>query len=181
MDVCQSTLSRLRTAMAYGEKDHPNRPPNIRSVFTHSHLILNVKLSGRILHIIPWRLIQAHADVVLLIQVLTQDLPDHVADIFGSRIEVFEFLRIQVQVFMVKAPLDLLFDDVLEHLQIDQVARHGVYFSADLDLQLIIVAVVIGVIAQPEDLLILLIAPVGIVQPVGGIEVGATENSYSHA
>jgi hypothetical protein len=42
-------------------------------------------------------------------------------------------------------------------------------------------AVVIGVIAQPEDLLILLIAPVGIVQPVGGIEVGATENSYSHA
>jgi hypothetical protein len=40
---------------------------------------------------------------------------------------------------------------------------------------------VIGIVAEPENLLILLIAPVRIVQPVGGIEVGATENSYSHA
>lgn len=79
---------------------------------------------------------------------------------------------------MVEVLFDLFFDDVFEYFQVDQVVCYRVYFFVYFDFQFVIMAMVVGVIVQFEDFLIFFIVLVGIVQLVGGIEMGVMENSY---
>ena len=86
-----------------------------------------------------------------------QDLPDDVADVFGSGIEVAELFGVEIEVLVVEALLDLFVDEVFEDFQVDQVAGFRIYFAGQFDLQLVVVTVVMRVIAQAEDLSVLLL------------------------
>ena len=82
--------------------------------------------------------------------------------------------HVNVQVFVVHGLLDLLFDDVLEIFQIHAVARVLCRLALDGHVQLVVVAVPVGVGAFAKDLEVFGLIPIVIPQLVGGIESGAT-------
>ena len=118
--------------------------------------------------------------VLRLGQVWAQNLPDDHADIFRRRVQVAELHRIEIQVMVVEAVFHLLLDQVGQPAKIDDVAGSRVYLARYFHFQFIIVAVVIGVVAQAEYCTVALIRPGRIVQTVGGIEMRASDNSYFH-
>ena len=112
---------------------------------------------------------------------LPQDVPDDVADVLGSGIEIAELLCVEVEIFVVEALFYLFLDEVFQVFEIDEVACFRIDFTADFYLQFVIVAVVVGVVAQAENLPVLFVRPGGVVQAMRCIEVGFTENGDAHS
>ncbi len=83
---------------------------------------------------------------------------------------------------MVKTVFDFGFDQLRQPAQIDAITRHGVDFTDNFDLQLVVVAVKIRVVARPKNGSVLLIRPRRDVQPMRGVEMRSTKNSdFAHA
>lgn len=136
--------------------------------------------SGRILYVVSGGFVQADHQFVAVVQPGPQQLPDHKTDMLGGRIQVFERLSVQVQVFVIEPLFNFFVNDLLQVLEVDQIAGLRVGFSDYLHFHLVIMAVVIRIIAKPENFLVLFFGPRGVEQPVRGIEVGTSEGSNSH-
>ena len=125
-------------------------------------------------------LIQSNREAQLRIDVFTQPIPDDHRNIFGSGVELTEFLRIQIQVPMIKGIENLTFDKVAQQLHIIHVARFRVGVAGQPYDQLVVVAMIVGVVAFAEHALVFLLAPSGIVQAVRGVKVLFAADSYRH-
>ncbi len=100
-----------------------------------------------------------------------QFVPDADSEILGAGEFAFHEVHVQVQVAVVDAFYDDVFDEVAKGLGIVDEAGLRVWFTLDGDMQLIIVAmpVLIGTLAK--NILVLILAPAGIVQAVCGIKI----------
>jgi hypothetical protein len=72
-----------------------------------------------------------------------------------------------------------LVDVLLYQLHIDQIPCHRIHFTLYPNLQIVIVAMVMGVVAESKELLVLLITPTRHMQTMGGIEMGGSVNGYA--
>ncbi len=100
-------------------------------------------------------------------------LPDGDDQHFRGRLLPFQEGHVQVQVFVVDGLLDPFLDDVLELLQIHAVARVFGGLALDGHVQLVVVAVPVGVGAFAKDLHVFGLVPILVPQFVGGIEMSA--------
>lgn len=118
--------------------------------------------------------------IVLNGQVFAQDPPDDYADIFGRRVQVPKFCRVEVQVFMIKAVFHFPVDKPGQPAEIDDHTGLGINFTGHFHLQFVVVAVPVGVVAEAENLPVLFIRPGGVVQAVGGIKMGTAYYGNFH-
>lgn len=136
--------------------------------------------SGGVFDKIARGFVEPHMEIVLRGELLPQNHVNHHTNVFGGRVQVSEFLGVEIEVFVVEAPLDLLFDQVGQPAQIDHHARIRVDFTRHFYFQFIIVPVPVGVVAQAEHFTVALIRPRRVVQPVCGIEMGAANDGDFH-
>jgi hypothetical protein len=98
----------------------------------------------------------------------------------GSGVQLLELGHVKVEVFVVESSFHLLVDKVFEQFEVNEVASFGVNLARHLHLQLIVVAVEVGVAARAEHGLVALLWPSGVVEAVCGVEVGFSEHGDSH-
>ena len=53
-----------------------------------------IGLLGRIFHKVTWRFVEAYLYVIAFIKLFAQDVPYHIADMFGGRVEGLKFFGI---------------------------------------------------------------------------------------
>src|SRR5574343_654796 len=105
-----------------------------------------------------------------------QEIPDNDSDIFGSRVKRFELSRIQVEITVVKTIVHLLLNNIFQNFGIDDIAGYRINFARYFNFEHIIVTMVTGVVAQTKQRFVFLIAESGVMQTVGSIKMGFSEN-----
>ncbi len=107
-------------------------------------------------------------------------VPDHHGDVLGRRIEGLEIGNVKVEVFMVKGVFDMRTDKVGKLFDIDYKARFRIDFPRYRNDQFVIVPVEIRIVALAKHRIVAFVRPIGPVEPMGSVEMGATGNSYFH-
>ena len=107
-------------------------------------------------------------------------MPNNHSNVFGCGVEVFKIVDIFIQIFMVKPVNYKRLDKVAQMFHIHHITRFGVNGSGNVYNQVVVVPVVSWVVAFPKNGLILGLAPVRVVQPVGGVEMLFAGNSNLH-
>lgn len=99
----------------------------------------------------------------------------------GSRIQGLKFLNFQVEVVVVKGVCYVLFYQVTQHFGIYDITRTRIYLASYTDREVIVVAMIVGVVTLAKNALVGFLVPSGVVKPMGCIKVLATENRNSHS
>jgi hypothetical protein len=81
----------------------------------------------------------------------SQFLPDGPDDVFRGGYEPLQKVHIHVQVFVVYPVQNHPLDDLIQFVNIHHHAKPGIWRALDGDLQLIIVAMAVGVVALAEN------------------------------
>lgn len=119
-------------------------------------------------------------ELVSFWQMRPKDAPDDQANVLGGGNQVAEFLRIEIQVFVVEAGLNLVPNQLGEPCQVQHYACFRVNLAGYPYFKLIVMAMKIGIVAKPENSAVFFIRPGGIVQAVCGVEVGTTGDGDFH-
>jgi hypothetical protein len=96
---------------------------------------------------------------------------DHHSDVLCGRIQITEKFGIKIEVAVIQPVYDFLPDDVREYFHVHHIAGTRVRKTRDLYDQFIVMAMIVGQIALPENGSIRLIIPGWVVQSVGGVEM----------
>lgn len=106
-----------------------------------------MRLSCGIFHVVARRFVELDTDLIAVVELLGEDLPNHKTDVFGSGIKVFELGHFEVKILVVELAFYMLLDHILEYLQVDEIPRFGIDLARYTYLQLIVVPVVILIVA----------------------------------
>src|SRR5690606_39119754 len=99
---------------------------------------------------------------------------------FGGGQQLPEFRTVHIEVFMVESLLHLIPDQGSEFGQIHHKTRIGVHLPPDPYLKVKIMPVKTLGVALAKNSKVPLLAPIGIVQPVGCVEMGLSANGDNH-
>src|SRR2546423_1476825 len=107
-----------------------------------------------------------------------ENLPERSDDVLRSRDDVLHERHVEIEVPVVHHARDLLLDDLLQLGQIEDISGLGVGLAFDRNVQRVVVAVPVLVVALPEESRVLLVAEGRVMNPMGGVEPHST--GYCH-
>src|SRR6266545_3195363 len=107
--------------------------------------------------------------------------PTHDRDVLGRGDQLAKPGHVDIQVLVVQVPDQALGHDLLQAVDVEHVAGGGIDLPFDRDVEIVVVAVEVGVVAHAEHALVLRIRKARIVETVGGVEVHpARDNAARH-
>jgi hypothetical protein len=113
--------------------------------------------------------------------VLPKDPPDGDRNVFGGRVKRSEIFRIKVEILMVEPDQHVFPDQVTERFHVKNVSGLLIGLTGHADDDLVIMSMEIRIAALAEHLLVLVISPRLIVEPVRCIEMFLSGNFDLHS
>lgn len=99
---------------------------------------------------------------------------DHISDVLCRWIQVREFRSVQVKIFVVKFFNNFAFNNRLQYFSIHYIARLGSYFASYFYNQLVVMAMVVGIVAFTKYLTVFGIVPMRVIQAMSRVEMKFT-------
>src|SRR5690606_7196123 len=137
-------------------------------------------LRGRIFNEISFCLIQGDFQLQFRVYLFPENLPDNHGDVLSSGIDRFEVFSVEVEVPVIEFTQNIFLDQITENLKVVDEARLRVWLANYAYNQLVVMSVVVGVAAFSENPLVFRVGPVGMVKPMGSIEMLFPGNSDLH-
>src|SRR4029077_19486530 len=94
-------------------------------------------------------------------------------DVFRRGVQLGEPGNVQIEVLVVQVPQQALGGDLLDTLDVHHIPRDRVNVALHRDLEVVVVAVEVGIAAHTERRLVLQVGQTPVEEPVGGVEMHA--------